>query len=152
MNNCDKSNSDVIKSGVPSSMGTCHKYIIMYWHLCKHIIYNTYSVHNDRHSNISEHKTTRIKMIVTINWNIKNFGQTFKTYLKTYNMFIIWQFLWCCFYRVQCTCTYTVLIRSHSVKSEFQLIGITITLQTPFRFINYVYLGSYTISKLAKLL
>ena len=31
-----------------------------------HIIYNTHNVHNDRHSNISEHKTTRIKMIVTI--------------------------------------------------------------------------------------
>ena len=36
-----------------------------------HIIYNTHNVHNDRHSNISEHKTNRIKMIVTINWNIK---------------------------------------------------------------------------------
>ena len=29
MNNIDKSNSDVIKSGVPSSMRTCHKYNIM---------------------------------------------------------------------------------------------------------------------------
>ena len=38
--------------------------------------YKTYNVHNDRHNNISEHKTTRIKMIVTINWNIKNFCQT----------------------------------------------------------------------------
>ena len=28
--------------------------------------YNTYNVHSDSHSNISEHKTTRIKMIVTI--------------------------------------------------------------------------------------
>ena len=25
-----------------------------------HIIYNTYTVHNDIHNNISEHKTTRI--------------------------------------------------------------------------------------------
>ena len=30
MNNFDKSNSDVIKSGVPSSMRTYHKYNIMY--------------------------------------------------------------------------------------------------------------------------
>ena len=29
MNNSDKSNNDVIKSGVPSSMRTCHKYNIM---------------------------------------------------------------------------------------------------------------------------
>ena len=29
MNNFSKSNSDVIESGVPSSMRACHKYIIM---------------------------------------------------------------------------------------------------------------------------
>ena len=29
VNNFDKSNSDVIKSGMPSSMRTCHKYNIM---------------------------------------------------------------------------------------------------------------------------
>ena len=29
LNTFDKSNSDVIKSGVPSSMRTCHKYNIM---------------------------------------------------------------------------------------------------------------------------
>ena len=51
MNNFAKSDSDVIESGVPSSMRPCHKYIIMSCHLCKHIIYNTYIVHNDRHNN-----------------------------------------------------------------------------------------------------
>ena len=43
---------------------------------------------------------------------------------------------------------YNVLIRSHSVKSDCH----NYTLQTPFRFNNYIYVGSYTISKQAKLL
>ena len=46
VNNFEKSNSDQIKSGVPSSMRTCHKYNIIDMYNYVPIIYNAKQINN----------------------------------------------------------------------------------------------------------
>ena len=46
---------------------------------------------------------------------------TFKAYLKTYMFIILTIYYYVFFYLVLCTYTIMLLIRSHSVKSEFQI-------------------------------
>ena len=54
-NNNNNNNNKIIMHLYSASINT-----LLCNDICKHIIYNTYNVHNDRHNNKSEHKTTRI--------------------------------------------------------------------------------------------